>query len=163
MSDFKKAIKTLEFNKIRELLAECAATEGAKETALSLMPESDTIRIKRKQAETAAARYLISKKSYPSFSAVKNVGDSVEKARKSSVLTPSELLEIANVLRVSRGLIDYIENGNAEETVIDVIFRRLTPNRFLEEKIYRALPSEDYVADEASPTLADLRRRIRIS
>lgn len=163
MSDFKKAIKTLEFNKIRELLAECAATEGAKETALSLTPESDTVRIKRKQAETAAARYLISKKSYPSFSAVKNVGDSVEKARKSSVLTPSELLEAANVLRVSRGLIDYIESGNAEETVIDVIFRRLTPNRFLEEKIYRALPSEDYVADEASPTLADLRRRIRVS
>lgn len=163
MSDFKKAIKTLEFNKIRELLADCAATEGAKETALSLTPESDTVRIKRMQAETTAARYLISKKSYPSFSAVKNVGDSVEKARKSSVLTPSELLEIANVLRVSRGLIDYIENGNAEETVIDVIFRRLTPNRFLEEKIYRALPSEDYVADEASPTLADLRRRIRVS
>ena len=163
MSDFKKAIKTLEFSKIKELLAECAATEGAKEVAMHLSPESDAVRIKRMQAETSAARYLVSKKSYPSFSAVKDVGDSIEKARKKSTLSPSELLEVANVLRVSRALIDYIENGSADETVIDVIFRRLTPNRFLEEKIYRALPSEDYVADEASPALADLRRKIRHS
>ena len=163
MSDFKKAIKTLEFNKIRELLSECAATEGAKQRALLLMPESDAVRIKNRQAETTAARYLVSKKAPPSFSAVKDVGDTIEKARKKSTLTPSELLEVANVLRTSRSLIDYIENGNADETVIDVIFRRLTPNRFLEEKIYRALPSEDYVADEASPALADLRRKIRLS
>lgn len=163
MSDFKKALKTLEFNKIRELLAECAATEGAKETALRLTPESDIVRIKRMQAETSAARYLTAKKSLPSFSAVKDVGDSIEKARKKSTLAPSELLEVANVLRTSRSLIDYIENGTADETVIDVIFRRLTPNRFLEEKIYRSLPSEDYVADEASPALADLRRKIRHS
>ena len=163
MSEFKKAIKTLEFDKIRELLADCAATEGAKKLALSLMPESDLVRIKRRQAETSAARYLIMKKAPPSFSAVKDVGDSIEKARKKSTLSPSELLEVANVLRVSRSLIDYIETGSADETVIDVVFRRLTPNRFLEEKIYRALPSEDYVADEASPTLADLRRKIRHS
>ena len=163
MPDFKKAIKTLEFNKIRELLADCAATEGAKKLSLNLMPESDIVRIKRLQAETSAARYLIMKKAPPSFSAVKDVGDTIEKARKKSTLTPSELLEVANVLRVSRTLIDYIENGAADETVIDVIFRRLTPNRFLEEKIFRSLPSEDYVADEASPALADLRRKIRHS
>ena len=117
MSDFKKAVKTLEFSKIRELLAECAATEGAKETALRLTPESDAVRIKRMQAETSAARYLSAKKSLPSFSAVKDVGDSIEKARKKSTLAPSELLEVANVLRTSRELIDYIENGNIVNSV----------------------------------------------
>ncbi len=163
MSEYKKAIKTLEFNKIRELLAECAVTDGAKKAALFLTPESDIVRIKKMQSETAAARYLISKKSFPSFLNIKDIGDIIEKARKKSALSSSELIETANVLRTARMLIDYIESGNAEETVIDIIFRRLTPNRFLEEKIYRSLPSEDYVADEASPALADIRRKIRHS
>lgn len=161
MSHFKKAIKTLEFDKITDMLSDCAATEGAKRMAKDLYPESDTVRIKRMQAETSAARYLLSKKGAPSFSSVKDVSDSIEKAAKHATLTAAELIEIANVLRTSRYVLEYIENDPAEQTVIDVIFKRLTPNRFLEEKIMRALPVEDFVADEASPTLADLRRKIR--
>ena len=158
---FSKSLKTLEFDKIRVLLADCAATEGAKEEAMLLTPETEIIRIKRLQAETSAAKYLITKKTVPSFGAVKDIGDSTERAAKKAILTPRELLDIANVLRVSRGLIDYIDNDPADETVIDVIFHRLTANRFLEEKIYKTLPVEDMVADEASPALADIRRKIR--
>ncbi len=156
-----KATKTLEFNKIQMMLADCAATEGAKAMALLLQPESDIVRVKRMQNETAAAKYLITKKALPSFGAVKDIGDSIERAAKKATLTPAELLEIANVLRVARHLLNYIETDPAEETVIDVIFRRLTANRFLEEKIFKALPVEDFVADEASPALADIRRKIR--
>ena len=161
MSDFRKAIKTLEFDKITELLADCAHTEGAKLLARQLIPEADIVRVKRIQGETAAAKYLITKKTMPSFGAVKDIGDAVERAAKKSTLTPAELLDIASVLRTARILLDYIETDPADETPIDVIFRRLTPNRFLEEKIFRALPIEDFVADEASPALADIRRKIR--
>lgn len=161
MADFKKAIKTLEFDKIREMLADSAPTSGAKELARRLMPESDEVRVKRALAETSAARYLVTKKSPPPFGAVKDIGASLERAVKKSVLTPAELLDIASVLRTARLLLDYIENDPADETVIDVIFRRLTANRFLEEKIFRAFPVEDIVADEASPELADIRRKIR--
>lgn len=161
MSDFRKAIRTLEFDKITELLADCSHTEGAKLLAKQLTPEADIVRVKRMQGETAAAKYLITKKTFPSFGAVKDIGDAVERAAKKSTLTPAELLDIASVLRTARLLLDYIETDPADETPIDVIFRRLTPNRFLEEKIFRALPVEDFVADEASPALADLRRKIR--
>lgn len=161
MPDFNKAIKTLEFDKIREMLADCAATAGAKELARKLTPDFDAVRIKRLQAETAAARYLTTKKAPPPFGAIKDIGDSLERAIKKSSLTPSELLDIASVLRTSRLLLDYIDTDPADETVLDVAFHRLTPNRFLEEKIFRAFPVEDIVADEASPELADIRRRIR--
>ncbi len=161
LSDFRKAIKTLEFDKITDLLSGCAHTEGAKIMAKQLVPETDIVRVKRMQDETAAAKYLIAKKNFPPFGAVRDIGDAVERAAKSSTLSPSELLDIAGVLRTSRSLLDYIENDPADETPIDGIFRRLIPNRFLEEKIFRSLPVEDFVADEASPALADLRRRIR--
>ena len=161
MSHFRKALKTLEFNKITEMLADCAKTEGAKLMARLLAPESDPVRVKRLQSETAAARYLIAKKSAPSFGGIRDVADSLEKAGKHAILSTGELIEVANVLRVSRTALDYIENDPADETVVDQIFRRLTPNRFLEEKIFRAIPVEDMVADEASPALADIRRKIR--
>ncbi len=161
MSHFKKSLKTLEFSKIQSLLAECAVTEGAKQMAHLLSPESDIVRVRKLQEETAAAKYLITQKTMPSFGAVTDISDSIERAAKKATLTPAELLDIANVLRVSRQLINYIETDPAEETVIDVIFRRLTPNRFLEEKIFRALPVEDFVADEASPALGDIRRKLR--
>ncbi len=161
MSHFRRATRTLEFNKITEMLASCASTEGAKLLARDLMPEADTVRVKRLQAETLAARYLASKKGAPSFCSIKDASDSIEKAAKHATLTTGELIEIGNVLRTARGVLDYIKDGNAEETVIDELFFRLTPNRFLEEKIYRSIPTEDFVADEASPALGDLRRKIR--
>ncbi|MBE6609373.1 MAG: endonuclease MutS2 [Ruminococcaceae bacterium] len=161
MSEFRKAIKTLEFDKITSLLADCAATEGAKLMAKQLSPEADIVRVKRRQGETAAAKYLIMKKTLPSFGAVKDVSGSIERAAKKSTLTPGELLDIASVLRTSRTLRDYIDTDPADETVLDIVFKRLTPNRFLEEKIFRAIPVEDFIADEASPALADIRRKIR--
>ncbi len=161
MSHFKRAIRTLEFNKIAEMLSACAPTEGAKLLARDLMPEADTVRVKRLQAETSAARYLIAKKGMPSFCSIKDVADSIEKAIKHATLSTGELREIGNVLRTARGVLDYIDDGEAEPTVIDEIFKRLSPNRFLEEKIFRSIPIEDFVADEASPALADLRRKVR--
>ena len=134
MSHFKKALKTLEFDKITDMLAACAATEGAKRMAWELFPESDTVRVKRLQAETGAARYLVSKKGAPSFCGIKDVAGSIEKADKHASLTTGELLEIANVLRTARTVLDYIEDNPVDETVIDGIFRRLTPNRFFRGK-----------------------------
>lgn len=161
MAHFRKAVKTLEFGKITDMLADCAATAGAKKLAKELFPEGDVVRVKKLLAETAAARYLISKKNAPSFGGIKDVSDSIERAAKHGILTTGELIEIASVLRSARTVLDYIENDPADETAIDIIFRRLIPNRFLEEKIFRAIPVEDLVADEASPALADLRRKIR--
>ncbi len=161
MAHFKKALKTLEFNKVTDMLAACAPTEGAKVLARYLTPEADAVKVKKLQAETAAARYLMAKKGMPSFCSIKDTQDSIEKASKHATLSTGELIEMGNILRTSRTVLDYIDDGSAEETCIDIIFRRLTPNRFLEEKIFRAIPIEDFVADEASPALADLRRKVR--
>lgn len=163
MTDFKKAIKTLEFDKVAELVAERARTEGARSLARTLFPETDAVKVKRLQAETSGARLLLAKKGMPSFGGVTDISDSVERAQKHATLTPRELLDIANVLKTARSLISYSAEGEKTETALDTVFSRLTANRFLEEKITRAIISEDIIADEASPALSELRRRIRAS
>ena len=155
---------TLEFDKVREMLASCAATEGARDMARVLVPllRDDREAILEKLGRTTDARRLIDFKGQPSFGGVKNVEGACERAEKGAVLSQRELLEIGNVLKTSRSLLDYIRTNKPFETSLDDIFERLFVFRPLEDKIYRSIISEEMMADEASPALADIRRRIRI-
>ena len=161
MSFSEKTLKILEFDKIRALLSECAPTEGAKQLAARLVPSDDGVEVARRLARTTDARRLGDVKGMPPFGSVKDVSDSCERAVKGAMLNTRELLEIARLLRSSRMLLDYSRANRTFETSLDVIFERLLPNRTLEERITRSILSEDMIADEASPALADIRRKIR--
>ena len=159
-----KALSTLEYYKILEMLAECAVTEGARSMALNLRPDFEPERIKKRLAQTSDAKKLATVKGRPPFGNAKDVGGALERAEKSAVLSTRELLDIAEVLYVARRLIDYYytdKRGELESTTLDEIFDRLEPNRALENKINKAIIAEDMIADEASPELAEIRRKIK--
>ncbi len=143
------------------MLAERAPTEGARELALALRPENDPDRIIRMQRETTEAKAMQNIKGMPSFGRVKDVCDAAERAAKGAVLSQRELLDIANVLRTSRSLLEYGRTDRRESASIDSIFERLIPNKKLEDRIYTAIVSEDTVADEASPELSAIRRKMK--
>ena len=147
MSNYSKALTTLEFYKIREMLSECAPTDGSKDMAMKLTPSDDIVRIKRLLDQTSDAKKLAGIKGQPSFSGVKDVNPSLERASKGAMLSTRELLDIAVILRTSRRLLDYINGDKRFDTAIDVNFERLEPNRPLEEKITRAIIAEDMIAD----------------
>ncbi len=161
MSFTEKTLTTLEFDKICELLADCAATEGAKEMAACLMPSTDITSVLRRLHRTTDARRLTEVKGRPSFSSVKDVSGSCERAVKGAMLSTRELLEVARLLRCTRELVDYIKINKPFPTVLDDLFDCLLPNRFLEDSITRSILSEDMIADEASRELAEIRRKIR--
>ncbi len=156
-----KMADTLEFGKITERLADCAATAGAKARAKTLQPSDDYEEVVRRQTRTDDAKRLINRKGYPSFSAEETVVGAAERAYKGAMLSPRELLDVAALFHSARMLDDYINTDKAFETSLDVIFSRLIQNRDLEEHITRAILSEDMIADEASPELADIRRKIK--
>ena len=163
MSFSEKTIHSLEFDKICEMLATYAPTDGSKTMARMLMPSEDIETVLSRQRRTTDAKRLCDAKGMPSFGGVRDVSESCERADKGAILTPGELLAIAAVLRTSRSLIDYCHGNHLFDTVLDEIFDRLMPNRTLEEKITRSIISEELIADEASDTLANIRRKIRIT
>lgn len=163
MSFSEKTIHSLEFDKICELLASFAPTDGAKTMAKMLMPSEDIDTVLLRQRRTTDAKRLCDAKGMPSFGMVKDVSESCERADKGATLTPGELLAVASVLRTSRSLMDYCHGNHLFDTVLDEVFDRLLPNRTLEEKITRSIISEELIADEASDTLANIRRQIRIT
>ncbi len=163
MSFSEKTIHSLEFDKICDMLASFAPTDGSKTMARMLVPQEDIDSVLLRQRRTTDAKRLCDAKGMPTFGGVRDVAESCERADKGAVLTPGELLGIAAVLRTSRTLIDYCHGNHLVDTVLDEIFDRLLPNRTLEDKITRSIISEELIADEASDTLASIRRQIRIT
>lgn len=158
---YEKSIRKLELPLILGQLAELAHSENAKDRCKALLPLDDREEILLLQDQTSAACKLISLKGSPSFHELKEIGPSLERADRGGCLTPVELLRIAGVLRCIRKAKAYY-NGDYAQTVLDVYFQELSPNRYLEEKITNSILSEDEIADAASAELADIRRHMRI-
>ena len=158
----EKTEKLLEFDKIKQMLAERAATEGSKRAALALMPEDDPDRVEALLRRTTDASMLLRDKGMPPFGGVRDISEAIDRAEKGAMLSASELLDAANLLRTVRGLAAYGKTERRYETVLDDIFSRLLPDRPLEDRIFSSIISEDRVADDASPALSDIRRKIRL-
>lgn len=158
---YQKTLNSLEFNKICDILAQHAPTEGAKSMARMLSPSDDIDVVVKRQKFTTDAKRLLEEKGMPTFGGVRDVSESCERAEKGATLAPIELLDVARVLKTARSLQDYCYGNHIFDTTLDVIFDRLIPNRTLEERISRAIISEEMIADEASPTLSSIRRQIR--
>ena len=153
--------KALELDKILEMLAGLCAGEDAKRDALALTPVHTLFEAQALINQTNAAYVLMARYGSPSFGAMKNVNSSVSRANAGGVLTPRELLDVAEVLRVIRSVQDWRFNNPGADSVLDVYFSSLLPNRTLEERISTSIVSEEEIADLASPALADIRRKIR--
>ncbi|MFQ8767494.1 MAG: hypothetical protein ACLR8U_14010 [Oscillospiraceae bacterium] len=51
--------------------------------------------------------------------------------------------------------------ATAWENDLNIFFAQITPNKYLEERIFNSIVSKDEIADEASPELSSIRRKIR--
>ena len=158
---YEKSLIKLELDQVLQLLADCAGSVGGKEACLRVRPTSDLEDVIMMQQQTTAASDLCTKKGNPVFGDVTDVSASLERADRGGSLQPVELLRIAGVLRCARNIKGYV-SGDDKETVLDSLFGALTPNNYLEDKIFGAILSEEEIADNASPTLADIRRHMRI-
>ncbi len=154
-------MKTLEFDKIREMLAGVCPTEGSKKLARELRPSRAIGTVRRMLSETDAAKKMQMTKGMPPFGGVSDVTPAVERADKGAVLSTGEVLAVGRMLSASRAVLDYRKEDRTEETPLDEYFLRLVPNKKLEDKIMRCIVSDDMIADTASDTLYDIRRKMR--
>ena len=158
---FEKSMETLELPRVLSLLADQAVTEEGKERARRLRPETDPAEVALRLKETTAAVNKMVLRGSPSFSGVKPVAGSLQRADMGGSLNTRELLDIAGVLAAARSAKEYGESDVEEKSPIDVLFHSLHPNRFLEDKITGSIVGDGELADSASPELASIRRHIR--
>lgn len=158
---YLKSLIKLELHQVLDKLAECAGSGEGKQACMAITPSSDLGEVQARLDETTAASLLSTNKGYPVFSDIRDVSASVDRAERGGTLQPKELLHIAACLRCARSVKSYVAEGE-QDTVLTPLFQMLTPNKYLEDKIFGAILSEEEIADTASSELADIRRHMRI-
>ena len=158
---YEKSLLKLELDKVLEMLSASAGSAGGREACLRLRPSSDLEEVQLMLQQTTDASDLCTRKGNPAFGDVNDMSASLERADRGGTLQPIELLRIGGILRCARNIKGYVSEDD-KATVLDPMFGALTPNKYLEDKIFGAILSEEEIADNASPALSDIRRHMRI-
>ena len=153
--------KTLELDKILEKAAALAVCPEAR-TLLLEQPAGETPdEVRYALSQTDAIASLLLKNGSPRFGGVSGVDKVVSRAVKGGVLSMAELLEVAGALRNFQNLVSWYGLTEHDMLPVDDLFYALSPQPGLEKQISSAILSPEEMADTASNTLFEVRRKIQ--
>ncbi len=161
--EMDKYLKTLELDKILNMLAEHTSNDKTREMALKIRPDCDLERVKYETLKTSQALNLSIQFGTPAFINFKDICSTVNRAKSGAIISLRDLLDISVMLRQIKSLSDWYNHCENTETELSYLFSRLMPNDWLLEKLERSIVSEDEIADAASSELAAIRRKINRS
>ncbi len=155
----KKTFRILEFDKIIEQLATLADSEPGKRLCLRLTPKSDPekIRLMQKQTSDALARLL--RGGSTSFGSNKDIGFITKHLSIGGSLNSEELLLLAGLLENVARVKQYDRSEDQTDSLSE-FFDALEPLTNLSTEVRRCILGPDEFADDASPALKDIRRKI---
>ena len=153
--------KTLELDKILERAAALTVCPEAR-TLLLEQPAGETPdEVRYALSQTDAIASLLLKNGSPRFGGVSGVDKVVSRAVKGGVLSMAELLEVAGALRNFQNLVSWYGLTEHDMLPVDDLFYALSPQPGLEKQISSAILSPEEMADTASNTLFEVRRKIQ--
>ena len=153
--------KTLELDKVLARAVQLCACRETREMMQDLQPCETPEDERYALEQTNAINSLLIKNGSPRFGSVSEVRRVVAHAQKGGILSMGELLEIAATLRNFAGLSQWYGLSEHDMMPTDDLFYSLAPQPVLERQISDSIISPEEMADTASSTLADLRRKIR--
>ena len=161
----KRTLRVLEYNKILERLEEYAVSTGAKAKVRHMKPLRELDTIEQLQQNTRDAFLRLENHGNVSFSGIRNVAESLRLIDIGSSISAAELLDIAGLLEASSEVKNYgeISGTDEENKTFDSLtsyFDTLTRLDDISGEIRRCLLSADEIADDASPALRSIRRKI---
>ncbi len=153
--------KTLELDKILERAAALAVCPEARALLLEQPAGETPDEVRYALSQTDAIASLLLKNGSPRFGGVSGVDKVVSRAVKGGVLSMAELLEVAGALRNFQNLVAWYGLTEHDMLPVDDLFYALSPQPGLEKQISSAILSPEEMADTASNTLFEVRRKIQ--
>ncbi|MBQ9632812.1 MAG: endonuclease MutS2, partial [Lachnospiraceae bacterium] len=172
----KKALYTLEFDKIIRRLAERTTSEPGREFAGKVVPQTDLRKIRRNLLQSRDALGRIMRFGTISFSGVFDIRPMGKRLSLGGGLSTGELLSVAGLLVCAERAKQYEDRNRqtihalAEASEgrpgrpgergdsLARLFESIEVFPELSKEITRCIPAVDEIADDASPALADIRR-----
>lgn len=159
----QKVLRTLEYNKIVERLAEYAFGADTKERCLSLLPSTSLSEITNAQQQTKDAMNRSLKKGRLDCSGIKPLSSAIRRVEIGGTMNIEELLGFCKLLETARRVKAYgrKEQEDIPSDSLSELFDGLEPLSPLCDEIRRCIISVDEISDDASSNLKSIRRSIR--
>nr|WP_060788414.1 endonuclease MutS2 [Geobacillus zalihae] len=160
----RKVLHTLEFDKVKEQLAEHASSPLGLEKIDALMPSSDWEEVAAWLDETDEAAAVLRLAGYAPLDGVVDIRPHLKRAAIGGTLSPQELLEVAATSAASRQMKRLIMDLHEEHGGLDRLSTyadELVEVPALEHDIRRSIDDHGEVLDAASDRLRSLRGQIR--
>ena len=159
----QKVLRTLEYNKIVERLAEYAFGADTKERCLSLLPSTSLSEITNAQQQTKDAMNRSLKKGRLDCSGIKPLSSAIRRVEIGGTMNIEELLGLCKLLETARRVKAYgrKEREDIPSDSLSELFDGLEPLSPLCDEICRCIISVDEISDDASSNLKSIRRSIR--
>ncbi len=159
----QKVLRTLEYNKIVERLAEYAFGADTKERCLSLLPSTSLSEITNAQQQTKDAMNRSLKKGRLDCSGIKPLSSAIRRVEIGGTMNIEELLDLCKLLETARRVKAYgrKEREDIPSDSLSELFDGLEPLSPLCDEIRRCIISVDEISDDASSNLKSIRRSIR--
>lgn len=157
-----KVLLALEFDKIQRLCAEHAVLERGKRAICEEKPTSDMEEANFLLKKTQEAYKLLFDYGVAGVDYFDELTDELNRAKRNSTLSMGELLRVARMLRSSRVVYNAMTAINDDEiTALRALAESLYCDKYLEDEIFGKILSDDRMSDNASETLAFIRRKIK--
>ena len=159
-----KTLEKLEFNKICEILKKYVITYIGKNYAENLKPFNNQNEAIKAQKQTTEASTLLYRKGSIPISEIEDVTSHIKKLNSNLFLNSKQLLDLSNILKVSRNLKNYFFSSdiqNIEFENLNGLFNNLYINPNIENTIFSSIIDENTIADDASSELKNIRKNIK--
>ena len=157
-----KSLKILEFDKILDKLSSYTESADVKKRISELVPYTDIDAARAAQRETTEAMSTLLKLGSPPVNlSADNVLGAVKRTERDGVMHTSELIAVSRLLYIARRMKAYLGEAAEECSVLHEIEENIITAKQLEDKINSCIVSENEIADDASPELNTIRRKIR--
>ncbi|HET8568383.1 MAG TPA: endonuclease MutS2 [Candidatus Limnocylindria bacterium] len=153
----ERALRVLEFTKIRELLAERTSFTPGRELAEALLPATRLAEAERLQDETESAREMLRQQPSAGLRGAADIREPLRRAEKGGRLDPEQLLGVGETVRAAARLWEDVR----ERPPLAARTKLIRPPAGLAQAVEHAISPNAEVLDRASVALAGARGELR--
>lgn len=154
-------LSTLEYDKIRDMLAARTGSVMGRELAHELVPVSEAQQVQKRLAETAEARGILNHIATVPLGGIRDVRSTLKKAELGAILEPHELLAVASTLYAARRIKAFFADLSIEAPLLALRASQIMVLRNIETVIEAIVNEQGVIRDDASSELLKLRREIK--
>ena len=162
----ERALRTLEYYKIRDEVSNYCTSSIGKSHIDNLIPSIEFAEVKKLLEEMDEGMAILRLRGNVPMGGMTDIRPHAKRAQIGGMLSPTELMEIANTIRASKILRQFLENvAESEDVKIPHFLEKkeaIPILTALEHEINDCIDENGAVLDSASSTLRSIRQQLRI-